>query len=107
MTLISKNKLPLFSHPMKQKIQLVSLKIDCNLFSRQYISCRSRDDDLDAFLTRHAPIVGRLFPEIVLRKVCVCVCVCMYVYYLFVFPHPREQTFYLKLESSLYANNKG
>ena len=31
--------------------------------------------------------------------------VCMYVY-LFVFPHPREQTFYLKLESSLYANNK-
>jgi len=25
----------------------------------------------------------------------------------FVFPHPREQTFYLKLESSLYTNNKG
>ena len=34
-----------------------------------------------------------------------CVCVCMYVY-LFAFPHPREQTFYLKLESSLYTNNK-
>jgi len=31
---------------------------------------------------------------------------CMYVY-LFVFPHPREQIFYLKLESSLYTNNKG
>ena len=30
----------------------------------------------------------------------------MYVY-LLVFPHPREQTFYLKLESSLYTNNKG
>ena len=28
----------------------------------------------------------------------VCVCVCLYV-----FPHPREQTFYLKLESSLYT----
>ena len=37
---------------------------------------------------------------------CVCVFVCLYVY-LFVFPHPREQTFYLNLESSLYTNNKG
>ena len=37
---------------------------------------------------------------------CVCVYVCMYVY-LFVFLHPREQTFYLKLESSLYTNKKG
>ena len=49
------------------------------------------------------------FPEIILRKVCVCVFVCMYVcmhVYLFVFLHPREQTFYLKLESSLYTNNK-
>jgi len=35
----------------------------------------------------------------------VCVYVCMNVY-LFVFPHPREQTFYLKLESSLYTNSK-
>ena len=26
--------------------------------------------------------------------------------YLFVFPHPREQTFYLELESSPYTNNK-
>jgi len=34
-----------------------------------------------------------------------CVCVCLYVY-LFVFPHPREQTFYLKLESSLYTITK-
>jgi len=37
---------------------------------------------------------------------CVCMYVCMYVY-LFVFTHPREQTFYLELESSLYTNNKG
>jgi len=44
------------------------------------------------------------FPKIVFRKVCVFVC--LYVY-LFVFPHPREQTFYLKLESSLYTINKG
>jgi len=35
----------------------------------------------------------------------VCMYVCMYVY-LFVFPHPREQTFYLKPESSLYTNSK-
>ena len=40
------------------------------------------------------------FPETVLRKVCVC----MYVY-LFVFLHPCEQTFYLKLESSLYVGS--
>ena len=41
---------------------------------------------------------------------CVCVYACMYVcmyVYLFVFSHPHEQTFYLKLESSLYTNNKG
>ena len=36
----------------------------------------------------------------------VSVFVCLYAY-LFVFPHPREQTFYLKLESSLYTINKG
>ena len=49
------------------------------------------------------------FPKIVLRKVCVCVCmyVCMHVcMYIFVFPHPREQIFYLMLESSLYTNTK-
>ena len=41
----------------------------------------------------------------------VCMYVCVYVRtvyaYLFVFPHSHEQTFYLKLESSLYINNKG
>ena len=42
------------------------------------------------------------FPEIIFQKVCVCLHV-----YLFVFPHLRKQTFYLKLESSLYTNNKG
>ena len=41
------------------------------------------------------------FPEIVFQKVCVCLYVCM-----FVFPHPREQTFYLKLESSLFTIDK-
>jgi len=46
------------------------------------------------------------FPEIFFYGKCVCMYVCMYVY-MFVFPHPREQTFYLKLESSLYTNNKG
>jgi len=39
-------------------------------------------------------------------RVCVCMYVSMYVY-LFVFPHSHEQTFYLKLESNLYTNNKG
>jgi len=40
---------------------------------------------------------------------CVCLYVCMFVclyVYLFGFPHPREQTFYLKLESSLYTITK-
>jgi len=52
---ISKNKLALFSnpsvksHPTKQKIQLMSIKNDCNLFSRLYISCQTRDGDLDTF----------------------------------------------------------
>jgi len=52
------------------------------------------------------------FLKLFYESVCVCVCVyvCMYVCmyaYLFVFPHPREQTFYLKLKSSLYTNDKG
>ena len=45
-----------------------------------------------------------------MKSVCVCVYVRMYVCVyvnLFVFPHPRKQTFYLKLESSQYTNNKG
>jgi len=40
------------------------------------------------------------------KSVCICVYVGMYVC-LFAFLHPREQTFYLKYGSSLYANNKG
>ena len=52
---ITKNKLALFSnpsaksHPTKQKIQLMSIKNDYNLFSRLYISCQTRDGDLDTF----------------------------------------------------------
>ena len=52
---VSKNKLALYnnpsvkSHPMRQKFQLISLKNDCNLFSRLYISCQTRDGDLDTF----------------------------------------------------------
>ena len=41
---------------------------------------------------------------VAMMEPCMYVCVCVY---LFVFPHPREQTFYLKLESILYANNEG
>jgi len=35
----------------------------------------------------------------------ICMFACLYVY-LFVFPHPREQTFHLKLESSLHTITK-
>ena len=54
--ILSKNKLPLFSRPLvkcpsRQKMQIATLKNDCNLFSRLYISCQTRDGDLDKFFT--------------------------------------------------------
>ena len=53
---IPKNKLPLFSRPpykinSKQKAQLAALKSDCGLFSRLYISCQTRDGDIDNFFS--------------------------------------------------------
>lgn len=53
---IPKNKLALFSRPpakcpSKQKMQVAALKNDCNLFSRLYVSCQTRDGDLDKFFT--------------------------------------------------------
>ena len=46
--------MPLFSRPpiktqSKQKAQLSALKNDCGLFSRLYISCQTRDGDIDNF----------------------------------------------------------
>lgn len=51
---ITKNKLSLFStaptkSPSKGKLQLDSLKSDCNLFYRLYVTCQNRDGDLDRF----------------------------------------------------------
>ena len=51
---ISKNKLPLFREKntlttTKAKLQIVSLKQDCKLFASLYVSCQSRDGDLDDF----------------------------------------------------------
>ena len=51
---ITKNNLLLFaSNPAKtgskSKAQISLLKRDCQLFSRLYISCQSRDGDLDQF----------------------------------------------------------
>jgi hypothetical protein len=53
---IPKNKLPLFSRPpykikSKQKAQLAALKSDCGLFSRLYISCQTRNGDIDNFFS--------------------------------------------------------
>ena len=50
------NKLPLFSRPpvkikSRQKEQLAALKSDCGLFSRLYISCQTRDGDIDNFFS--------------------------------------------------------
>ena len=50
---IKKNKLHLFSKPApkqsKASQQVSSLKSNCALFARLYISCQSRDGDLDEF----------------------------------------------------------
>ena len=53
---IPKNKLPLFSRPpikgkSQEKEQLAALKSDIGLFSRLYISCQTRDGDLDNFFS--------------------------------------------------------
>ena len=49
---ITKNKLALFRtfvkhQPSKEKMQVAVLKNDCSLFSRLFISCQTRDGDLD------------------------------------------------------------
>ena len=53
---INRNKFPLFSRPpvrekSRAKHQLLSLKGDCSLFSSLYISCQTRDGDLDDFFS--------------------------------------------------------
>lgn len=53
---ISKNKFAMFSRPSvkspsRQSMQVAELKNDCNLFSRLYISCQTRDGDLNQFFT--------------------------------------------------------
>ena len=51
---IKRNKLSLFSCPRtnekpKEKMQIASLKEDCSLFSRLYVSCQVRDGNLEEF----------------------------------------------------------
>ena len=53
---ISKNKLTLLRYtpaktPSKQKMQIMALQNDCNLFSRLFISCQIRSGDIDAFFS--------------------------------------------------------
>ena len=53
---LSKNKLPLFSRPAvkapsKGKLQLQSMKSDCNLFSRLYLAWQARYGDVDQFFS--------------------------------------------------------
>jgi len=52
------SKISLFSkttvkHPARQQNQITALKNDCNLSSRLYISCQTRDRDLDTFFAHH------------------------------------------------------
>ncbi len=52
---LSENKLPLFKYKAlsadqdAKSLKLSTLKSDCNLFSRLYIACQSRDGGLDEF----------------------------------------------------------
>ena len=49
---ISRNKLPVFGSPkerIKVKMQISSLKSDCNPFARLYIACQMRDGNLEKF----------------------------------------------------------
>ena len=51
---LPKNKRPLFSHPAvespsKGRLQLLSMKSDCNLISRLYLCCQARDGDVNKF----------------------------------------------------------
>ncbi len=51
---LPRNKLFLFTTPVtrpnsKQKEQLLAVRNDCNLFSRLYIACQTRDGDLENF----------------------------------------------------------
>lgn len=53
---IKQNKLPLFSRPTsktvsKKQTQVSALKDDCSLFSRLYISCQTREGDIEEFFT--------------------------------------------------------
>ena len=54
---IQKNKLPLFSSPpatkekSSDKLKIASLKSNCSLFSRLYVSCQVRDGDLEGFFS--------------------------------------------------------
>ena len=54
---IKRNKIQLFSSPpapketTKDNMKIASLKSNCSLFSRLYISCQVREGDLDSFFT--------------------------------------------------------
>ena len=52
---LPKNKRPLFSYPAvkgpsNESLQLLSMKSDCNLFSRLYLACQARDGDVNKFV---------------------------------------------------------
>lgn len=69
---ISKNNIVLFSQKKqvtKTKSQVTVLREDCNLFSRLYIACQSRDGNLDEFF-RHEkqPWPPSLFKDGVVRS---------------------------------------
>ena len=62
---LPKNKLPIFSRPAvkapsKGKLQLQSMKSDCNLFSRPYLACQAIYGDVDQFFSQKIMLANNL-----------------------------------------------
>ena len=62
---LPKNKLPIFSRPAvkapsKGKLQLQSMKSDCNLFSRPYLACQAIYGDVDHFFSQKIMLAHNL-----------------------------------------------
>ena len=64
---ITRNKLSFFTSSSKKSSkgtqQLSSMKRDCSLFSRMYISCQNRDGDLDEFFRHENQGCPRSLPD--------------------------------------------
>ena len=77
---IHRNKLPLFNpiirRPAKGQGQVTSLKKEVELFARLYISCQTRDGNLEEFFRHNVREVCWKCDENVLQYSAECDCIC-------------------------------